>query len=356
MRKFTSDSTVEQFWMIPQTLDLNYSSIQGSDLKDATGASLGSSMSQDEQRYILGETEEELNEQNFRSIFRRRQYMSLSNSLQHQQPRAIITKLTTKKQASLLHILQEIPFVIPFTKRVELFEQFLKQDKQLIHQDYMNPIVLKRSTIFEDAFSHFYSLKGYQIKQQWNVQFVSEHGFQEEGIGHGVVKDFIIELCKQAFSTQYGLFVNTTSTEEYSIYPNPSSKLLHGEQHLNYFYFLGMIIGKAMYEQLLVDVPFARFFLSKLLGKHNDLNHVQYYDKELYKNLIFLKQYEGNVEDLNLNFTIVEDNFGEKKVINLIPNGEQIAVTNENKFMYIQRIVHYRLNVQIREQCQYFLQ
>ncbi len=40
----------------------------------------------------------------------------------------------------------------------------------------------------------------------------------------------------------------------------------------------------------------------------------------------------------------------------LIPNGEQIAVTNENKFMYIQRIVHYRLNVQIREQCQYFLQ
>lgn len=38
---------------------------------------------------------------------------------------------------------------------------------------------------------------------------------------------------------------------------------------LEYFRFLGLIIGKAVYEGILLDVPFASFFLKKCLGKVN---------------------------------------------------------------------------------------
>lgn len=40
-------------------------------------------------------------------------------------------------------------------------------------------------------------------------------------------------------------------------------------QQLEYFKFLGLIIGKAVYEGILLDVAFAEFFLKKCLGKVN---------------------------------------------------------------------------------------
>ena len=42
-----------------------------------------------------------------------------------------------------------------------------------------------------------------------------------------------------------------------------------GESHLQHFHFLGMVLGKALYEGVLVDLPLAGFFLSKLLSRHN---------------------------------------------------------------------------------------
>jgi ubiquitin-protein ligase E3 C len=38
---------------------------------------------------------------------------------------------------------------------------------------------------------------------------------------------------------------------------------------LAFFEFLGLIIGKALYEGILVEAAFAGFFLSKCLGKMN---------------------------------------------------------------------------------------
>lgn len=38
---------------------------------------------------------------------------------------------------------------------------------------------------------------------------------------------------------------------------------------LQWYHFLGKIIGKAMYEGILVSVPFAGFFFSKWLGKQS---------------------------------------------------------------------------------------
>lgn len=39
----------------------------------------------------------------------------------------------------------------------------------------------------------------------------------------------------------------------------------------------------------------------------------------------------------------------------MITNGKKIEVTNENRFSYIYRMVHYRLNVEIREESKAFL-
>ena len=67
---------------------------------------------------------------------------------------------------------------------------------------------------------------------------------------------------------------------------------------------------------MLVELPFASFFLSKLLGTSADvdIHHLASLDPEMYRNLLFLKSYDEDVEDLGLNFTIVNNDLGEAQV------------------------------------------
>ncbi len=115
--------------------------------------------------------------------------------------------------------------------------------------------------------------------------------------------------------------------------------------------------SKALYENHLVELPLASFFLSKLLGQANvnvDLDHLSFLDHELYKNLLYLKTYEGDVADLGLDFTIVTEEVGQTKVEELKPGGRDITVSEENKIEYIHLVADYKLNRQIRTQCNAF--
>lgn len=45
-----------------------------------------------------------------------------------------------------------------------------------------------------------------------------------------------------------------------------------------------------------------------------------------------LHNYSGSVSDLELTFTVVSEAFGKTKEVELIPNGRQIMVTDQNIF------------------------
>ena len=75
---------------------------------------------------------------------------------------------------------------------------------------------------------------------------------------------------------------------------------------------IGRILGKALYENLLVELPFAEFFLSKIVGTQSDVDvhHLASLDPIMYRNLLYLKSYKGDVTDLGLDFTILSDELG----------------------------------------------
>jgi hypothetical protein len=56
-----------------------------------------------------------------------------------------------------------------------------------------------------------------------------------------------------------------TSTGQ--LYPNPNAAVAAGMSEELLFQFLGKILGKALYEGVVVQPQFARFFLAKLLNK-----------------------------------------------------------------------------------------
>lgn len=146
--------------------------------------------------------------------------------------------------------------------------------------------------------------------------------------------------------------MQTTSGDE-RLYPSPTS-YIH-ENYLQLFEFVGKMLGKAVYEGIVVDVPFASFFLSQLLGHHHSVfyssvDELPSLDSEFYKNLTSIKRYDGDIADLGLTLSYDEDVMGQLVCHELIPGGKTIPVTNENKISYIHLMAHFRMHTQIKNQ------
>lgn len=62
---------------------------------------------------------------------------------------------------------------------------------------------------------------------------------------------------------------------------------------------------------------------------------------------ITLQHYDGDVEELCLDFTVTEESFGKRHVIELKPGGKDVTVTSKNKMQYIHAIADYKLNRQV---------
>lgn len=305
--------------------------------------------------------------------------------------------------APRLEILQNMPFFIPFETRVQIFREFIHLDQEKRRNGYVEPDLWRQSMMFqrdgsgerelarhhakirrkhefEDALEEFYSL-GEALKEPIQITFVDEFDIVEAGIdGGGVTKEFLTSTTSQAFHPERGLF---TTNEKHLLYPNPTmveetKALFHGNREAlarlaQEYEFAGRIIGKCMYEGILVDVTFAPFFLLKwaLTGGEGaasgetsyraNINDLRDLDEQLYAGLLYIKNYPGNVEeDFSLNMTI-NDNIplpggGEKTVEReLIPNGANVPVTNENRLIYISRVARYRLQMQSAAQTKAFL-
>ncbi|KAM6166658.1 ubiquitin-protein ligase E3B isoform 2-T3 [Erethizon dorsatum] len=262
-----------------------------------------------------------------------------------------------RKRAQL--ILQYIPHVIPHKNRVLLFRNMVTKEKEklgLVETSSASPhvthITIRRSRMLEDGYEQLRQLSQHAMKGVIRVKFVNDLGVDEAGIDQdGVFKEFLEEIIKRVFDPALNLFKTTSGDER--LYPSPTS-YIH-ENYLQLFEFVGKMLGKAVYEGIVVDVPFASFFLSQLLGHHHNIfyssvDELPSLDSEFYKNLTSIKRYDGDIADLGLTLSYDEDVMGQLVCHELIPGGKTIPVTNENKISYIHLMAHFRMHTQIKNQ------
>ncbi|KAJ2948122.1 hypothetical protein O0L34_g9921 [Tuta absoluta] len=267
--------------------------------------------------------------------------------------------LTIKEQRTVT-ILREIPFVVPFSTRVLIFQGLLIREKHdhwyemaSFNEGPAINISVRRSHLYEDAFDKLSPDNEPDMKLKMRVQLINQAGAEEAGIdGGGLFREFISELLKSAFDPNRGLF---RLTRDNMLYPNPGVHLLYDDFPMHY-YFVGRMLGKALYENLLVELPLAEFFLGKLCSSRDpDVHALASLDPGLYRGLLMLKSHKRqDVPDLGLDFTIVSDELGEQRIEELKPGGANIPVTAENRIEYIHLVADYKLNRQIRAQCNAF--
>ena len=264
------------------------------------------------------------------------------------------TNFTTPR----LNILRNVPFFIPFETRVEIFRGFINRDRQrhaqdrqiLFDPDAVPQTPIQRNKILEDAFESLNGMSRSAWKNPFHIQLVDQFGLTEVGIdGGGLTKEFLTGVCKETFDPNNGLFMETP---ERLLYPSTTADAL---SNLELYEFIGRIVGKCLWENVLVDVEFAPFFLLRWFGRHAYLDDLPSLDKQIYNGLVFLKQYQGDFEELALTFSNpVQEGQGHND-IDLLPNGRNIPVTYQNRLEYIQLVANYRLNVCMHKQASAFV-
>ncbi|KAL5964189.1 Ubiquitin-protein ligase E3C [Taenia solium] len=265
-------------------------------------------------------------------------------------------------------IILEVPFIFPFWDRVKLFVSMVRHFRLSIQGtpefNYISGggrtrtinMQIRRDHVYEDAFT---SLSGGQVSSfhpRFMVTFYNEAGTMEMGIdGGGLCREMLLEVIRQGFDPSRGLFLYN---DDHALYPNPDVGALMEDREAHYA-FLGAILSKAIYEGMVVDLQFAPFFLAKIVSPSKslsvDFNHLRSLDRELYRQLCLLKSYEGDVRDLELDFTIVQHAYGKNTVVELKPGGASIPVTNDSRVEYINLVANYKLNKQILSQSMAFL-
>ena len=247
----------------------------------------------------------------------------------------------------LNRLISHFPFCLPFDDRVEILSSKIIETKDIYSTYQSLKIIVRRESLMADSISQL--IRAPDIRGRLEVKFINIFGTLEEGYdAGGLFKEFWTSLSGEAFNPQYGLF---SVTHNQCLYPNPDSKLFFGNEHLEMFYLVGRILGKAIFERITVEPKFAEFFLRKMIGKYNFVEDLKSLDKEVYNNLMFLKNYEGNIDELGLSFVV---NNVDGSEFELVPKGKEVAVNNNNKLEYIYKLADYRLNLQIKNQCAAF--
>ncbi|GAA5969495.1 hypothetical protein JCM11641_008133 [Rhodosporidiobolus odoratus] len=202
---------------------------------------------------------------------------------------------------------------------------------------------VRRAHVFEDSFHVFLHRSGEDIKHgKLNVKFYGEEGVD----AGGVTREWFSVLARQMFNPGYALF-QPQAADSLVYQPNKSSGI--NEDHLRYFRFIGRVIGKAVHDQRILEAYFSRAVYKHMLGKPVDHKDLESIDPEYYKSLVWML--DNDIEGIiDLTFSIERDEFGVVEIVDLIPNGRNIVVTNENKHDYVRRIADQRLHADIKVQ------
>ncbi|KAK7598284.1 hypothetical protein V9T40_006519 [Parthenolecanium corni] len=272
-----------------------------------------------------------------------------------------------RENKKALFLKEKMPHVISYQERVHLLkknihlekcrlkEQLTQQNERHATSNFPLPVRLvkiRRNHIVEDAFHCLQRMSAAEMKHAFRVKFLNKEGLEEAGVDQaGIFKEFMVDLIKKLFDPSLNLFRRTSNGH---VYPSPMSNVSE-TNHLDLIEFSGKMLAKAIYEGIVLDVRLASFFLSQILGQtqstfYSYLDDLPSLDDELYRSLMYVKRYDGDVADLCLTFSTTEECFGTVLTRDLIPGGRVINVTNYNKIIYIHLMAHFRMHTQIKHQ------
>jgi len=207
------------------------------------------------------------------------------------------------------------------------------------------------------------------------VSFDGEEGIDAGGLTRAIFAEFSHELL----GPKCQLFREVTAEGNYTVQPEPCAfdlKHFAGDEAFPpgmastervewHYQACGRILGLALLMGNLMDATFALFFLKQVLGHEElDMRDLEVEDAALAMHLQWMQ--DNSVQDVVMsNFVrvpssasivlgVTEEEAAGVASTELLENGAEIAVTDENKGMYVEKVVEHKLVTSIKPQVAAF--
>ncbi|ODA80373.1 hypothetical protein RJ55_03331 [Drechmeria coniospora] len=208
-------------------------------------------------------------------------------------------------------------------------------------------IKVRRSHIFEDSFAEITRQSPADLKKRLMIKFDGEDGLDYGGLS----REFFFLLSHEMFNPFYCLF-EYSAHDNYTLQINPHSGI--NPEHLNYFKFIGRVVGLSIFHRRFLDAFFIGALYKMVLGKAVALADMEGVDADFHRSLQWMLDNDISGGILEQTFSTEDERFGVLTTEDLIPNGRNIDVTNENKKEYVDLMVKWRIEKRIAEQFHAF--
>ncbi|KAJ1562932.1 hypothetical protein HK405_005796 [Cladochytrium tenue] len=213
-----------------------------------------------------------------------------------------------------------------------------------------NPFLVlevRRQHLVRDVLDQVRRKKDRDLKKPLKIKFVAGG---EEGMDQGgVQKEFFQVLAAALFDPAYGMFVYEEETR--ACWFNAAS--LEPERQ---FELVGTVIGLALYNGVILGITFPRLMYKKLLDEEVSFEDLKQAFPTLGRGLQQLLDWEdGDVSDIFMrSFEISYEVYGQVRNFPLLPDGENLPVTNENRAEYVDLYTKHLVGVAVERQFRAF--
>ena len=210
------------------------------------------------------------------------------------------------------------------------------------------PLIISRKNILKETFNQFMSNQDLNFYRRIQINFVGEMAYDDGG----VEREWYSELFKEIFSEKNNFFreIKEKSEAKGTYFIANQIEDSDDKNRDLYFSFIGRLFSKAILDKILIPYELNPIMLKYLLfSNYNDdndeqeeiqniydINDIKYYDYEIYNSLQNILN--TNFEENNNNEIYFIWNVN-KKEIELIENGKNILLNNDNKNIFVNKVV-----------------
>lgn len=256
-------------------------------------------------------------------------------------------------------IMNEMKNMLNSKKPIKSSEPFYKKRAWLFHYFSQNignleenpVLIVDKKNIFESSFKKFKEFKQINFKLSLKILFKGEEANNKNNIN----REWYRYIFKDIFSKERKLFIknNRESLEKNTIIFYPK----YPGMNMEHYEFVGNVLLKAFFDRIEIKgLKFNIIILNHLFRKETTIEDLKYYDLNLYKSLKLIKDsvIKGNKELENINFIYkIKDENNNIKEIELLENGKNIFLNDENKFKYIEKVIYQETIIPFEEQIKY---
>ncbi|XP_041853876.1 probable E3 ubiquitin-protein ligase HERC4 [Melanotaenia boesemani] len=201
---------------------------------------------------------------------------------------------------------------------------------------------LKHASVLEDTFDQLAAAHHKDYKKPLMICF---DDYWESDNLPVYMKDFFYEVFHEIMSAESGLFMfNETETLAWF-----SSKAPKEDRR---FYLFGVLCGLALYNNVIIYLPFPLVLFKKLLGVRPSLEDMMEFSPTDGNRLTYIldDHTDDDIEDLEMDFLINWNNCE----VDLDPQNPEKRVTNHNKKEFVDAFVNHAFNTSVETVFQEF--